>query len=239
MRWSRAFIEVLLYFARRVAEVERIDMAEALLGWTPLYLNFNLGRSFDPTHPTWREFLTGYQRTTDPVGWTHAFYLAHAREYPPSPHGCFSYEYESAARCIRFHFANRDTSGLGPLSEERQQERRHELTGMFRNIRLHLPEAQAVRGRSWMYHLDAYCRLFPPDYIATAAPVDAELQFMSLWGQFLDHVGNVRPDGSRTFMQAVRVAATGDELLAAFPLTVLVLACGIEHFYACYGVEST
>jgi len=43
-----------------------------------------------------------------------------------------------------------------------------------------------------MYNLAPYCRLFPTEYNWSAAPVEAELQYISLWGQFLDHAWNVR-----------------------------------------------
>ena len=58
---------------------------------------------------------------------------------------------------------------------------------MFVDIREQVPEAEYVRGRSWMYNLPSYQRLFPAEYVRSAAPVEPELQFMSLWGQFLDH----------------------------------------------------
>jgi hypothetical protein len=86
-----------------------------------------LTRSFSPQDPTWQEFLAGYHDASQPVAWTHSFYLAHAREYGESPFGCFSYDYESETRTVRLHFGDRDASGAGPLSEERQQVRRAEL----------------------------------------------------------------------------------------------------------------
>lgn len=237
MRWPSAFVSLLLRFAHRVTEVEHIDMSEALCAWTPLYLNFGLDRSFDFTNPTWQEFLSAYRTAVDPEEWTYSFYLAHAREYPESPFGCFSYHYEPEARSIRFHFGNRDSSGRGPFREERRLERLRELTSMFADVRRHLPEARFVRGRSWMYNVLPYRHLFPEEYIRTATPVEAELQFMSLWGQFLDHTLRVRSDRSHTFLQAIAVASSAADLRHSFPMPVLAPRCSIDHFYAFYDIN--
>jgi hypothetical protein len=237
MKWTQAYIALLLRFAERVAEVEGVSMDEALLTFTPLYLNFGLTRSFSPQDPTWQEFLAGYHDASQPVAWTHAFYLAHAREYGESPFGCFSYAYESETRTIRLHFGDRDAAGAGPLSEERQQARRAELTALFADVRREVPAAEAVPGRSWLYILAAYRRLFPPAYVRTAVPSASEWQFMSLWGQFLDRCGEVRPDPTTTFLDRIATATTLDALAWSFPLPVLAPRCPIEHFYAFYGLN--
>lgn len=44
MRWPRAYIHLMLRFADRATELEEIPIEEALLDWTPLYLNLGLGR---------------------------------------------------------------------------------------------------------------------------------------------------------------------------------------------------
>lgn len=235
MRWAAAFVDLVLYFASRVAETGEMPIEEALLTSTPLYLNLGLGRSFDPRHPVWQEFLAGYLNADDPVSWTHAIYMEHAREYGPTPYGCFAYHYEPETRSIRFHFGNRDTSGFGPLSAARAAVRRQELTAMVADIRREVPEAEWVRGRSWMYNLPAYRCLFPPAYIQTAVAVEPELQYMSLWGQFLDRHWNLRLSSARIFRQRLTVARTLDATLQSFPLAVLAPRCSIDHFYELYG----
>jgi hypothetical protein len=147
MRWTQAFVALLLRFAARVAEAEGVSMDEALLTSTPLYLNFGLTPSFSPQDPTWQEFLAGYHDASQPVTWTHSFYLAHAREYGESPFGCFSYAYESETRTIGLHFGNRDASRAGPLSEERQQVRRAELTALCADVRREVPMCLRPLGR--------------------------------------------------------------------------------------------
>ena len=236
MKWTQAFVALLLRFAERVAEVEGVSMDDALLTSTPLYLNFGLTRSFSPQDPTWQEFLAGYHDASQPVAWTHSFYLAHPREYGESPFGCFSYAYESETRTVRLHFGDRDASGAGPLSEERQQARRAELTALFADVRREVPAAEAVRGGSWLYNLAAYRRLFPPAYVRTAMPIAPELQFMSLWGQFLDRHGEVRAGPTTTFLDRIATATTLDELIRCFPLPIRAPRCSIAHFYAFYGL---
>jgi len=76
MEWSRAFTELVLYFAARVATVDGISLDAALLTATPLYPNFKLGTAFDASQPAWHEFLAGFHDPADPVAWTYAFYLA-------------------------------------------------------------------------------------------------------------------------------------------------------------------
>lgn len=237
MTWSVAFIDLVLRFAKMAADIDGEALEESLLRKTPLYLNFGLDRSFDPANPTWQEFLAGYERASDPTDWTYSFYLVHARSYPESAFGCFSHHYEPETRCIRLHFGNRDSCIDGPLSVGRQQTRRDELLTLFNTVRLDLPEAEIVRGRSWMYNLPAYRRLFPPDYVATADPAEPELQFMSLWGQFINRTGNLRPKAADIFLQQMDTATTLDELKDSFPLPVLAPRCSIQYFFDFYGVH--
>ncbi len=237
MTWSVAFIDLVLRFARTAADIDGEALEESLRCKTPLYLNFGLDRSFDPANPIWQEFLAGYERAFEPTGWTHSFYLVHARSYPESAFGCFSYHYEPETRCMRLHFGNRDSCTDGPLSVRRQQNRSDELRTLFSSVRLDLPEAEFVRGRSWMYNLPAYRRLFPPDYVTTADPVAPELQFMSLWGQFIDRNGNLRPKATDIFRKHMDTASTPDELRDSFPLPVLATHCSIQYFFDFYGVD--
>jgi hypothetical protein len=125
---------------------------------------------------------------------------------------------------------------MRPLSTGRQQARMHELRALFSAVQQDQQEAQVVRGRSWMYHLPAYRRLFPPPYVATAVPAEPELQFMSLWGQFVDRTGDLRRRSAEIFVDRMVTATTFDELKRSFPLPVLSPRCNIETFFAFYGV---
>ena len=154
---------LLLRFGERAAELGGMEIEAALRLWTPLYLNFEgLSRSFDPSAPLWQEFLTGMRTAGDPVAWAYSFYVAHSRDYPAGDFGCFSYHYEAETKTIRFHFfANSDRSRHSPISDTRLPQRLRELSAMFADVRRSVPEAEWVRGRSWLYNVPSYRRLFP------------------------------------------------------------------------------
>jgi len=86
---------------------------------------------------------------------------------------------------VRLHFSHQDRFGLGPLSSERIAVRLAELRAKFDHIHETLPEAQQVRGGSWLYNREAYTRLFPPSFGASAEVDQPHCQFRGLWGQLL------------------------------------------------------
>ena len=53
---------------------------------------------------------------------------------------------------------------------------------------------RTVVGGSWLYHLEAYRRLFPPAYLATAKPGSGDHAYLTLWGQFLYCNGQLKPE---------------------------------------------
>ena len=88
-----------------------------------------------------------------------------------------------------------------------------------------------MRGGSWLYNIDAYRRLFPPEYLATAKPVGYELEFWALWSQFLR--GGFRPDieAITRFKTAIAIADSLEECERCFTYEVLRPECDIQHFY--------
>ena len=83
MIYAKAFFDLQLQFAHKVAVLSGLPLARALLEYTNLYIRFGLGRGFDPAHPTWREYLAGLQDANDTREWTYRFYLRRA-----GGHGC-------------------------------------------------------------------------------------------------------------------------------------------------------
>ena len=71
---------------------------------------------------------------------------------------------------------------------------------MFRHLRDEHPAPHTVVGGSWLYNIDAYRRLFPPEYLATAKIGDAEYQFLAQWGQFLDCHGHLKAPVAQAFL---------------------------------------
>jgi hypothetical protein len=94
-----------------------------------------------------------------------------------------------------------------------------------------------VVGGSWLYNIDAYHRLFPPGFLATARAGPNEYQFIALWGQFLDRHGRVKPRIARPFLEGLEQRVTEESLLHGFPYRVLRLESAITTFYRFYGLE--
>ena len=240
MAYSKEFYNLNLLYARRVAEVAALSLAEALLNYTNLYTQFNLGRDFDPDDATWQGFIGGLEHTGDTLDWTFQFALRREMEAPPQPSenafGCFSYTL-GPEECVRLYFHNRETGGVGPLSHSRLHHRLIELGSLFAHLRRAGVPVRTVVGDSWLYHLEAYQRLFPPAFIATAEASYTDFQFLALWGQFLDRSGEVRADTAGEFLKNMMKADTLSLLERCFPFPVLRLECPIEFFNDFYGFE--
>ena len=67
------------------------------------------------------------------------------------------------------------------------------LRRMFQHIKDNVSVAKTVKGNTWLYNLEAYRRLFPPDYTAQMEVNESHVfQFLSLWGQFFDRNWQVK-----------------------------------------------
>ncbi|BCL83785.1 hypothetical protein ccbrp13_62500 [Ktedonobacteria bacterium brp13] len=230
---SPAYFDLQLRFADSITQVSQLNFEEAILRFTNIYLQC-LGRSFDPTHPAWRVYLEGLNQAPDQAQWTFAFYESRREPISPSPYGCFQYVYQADEQAIHFHFTNADKSGYGPLSQKRRWVRLQELQTMFAQIKQQYPDAQHVRGGSWLYNLEAYKRLFPPQYTSSMEVVDEEFQFLALWGQFLQRDGQIRPSLAHSFLSRCRQQQTLEGLTRCFPYQVLEPFCSIAVFYDFY-----
>ncbi|MEK9160448.1 MAG: hypothetical protein AAB440_00210 [Patescibacteria group bacterium] len=179
-------------------------------------------------------------------------YTLRAEEQPPQPYhpegsfrfGCFNCEYNPEEHAVTIHFQNDERDVTGPLIEEKIYRRRRELRDMFMLVRRLYPDAEVVRGNSWLYNLEAYRRLFPEKYTAhllleTSAHVFARGQ--QIWGQFLDHKRHLKSDDARReFIQ--NLYALGDtisdqDLMNLFPLKSYKAEGPIEDFYRMYGID--
>ena len=203
MIYAKAFFDLQLQFAHKVTVLSGLPLARALLDYTNLYIRFGLGRDFDPAHPTWREYLAGLQDANDTREWTYRFYLrrpdAMAAPAIVATFGCFSYSRLSGDR-IRLHFENADTDGHSSLGIDRRGQRLADLTALFGHVKRTLRQPVQVVGASWLYNLDAYRRLFPVSYLATAHVIH-RFQHMPLWGQFLDRHGEIKENMTRPFLE--------------------------------------
>jgi hypothetical protein len=235
--YAKAFFDLQLRFAHTVSGLSGLPLARTLLEYTNLYIRFGLGRDFDPAHPIWREYVAGLRDANDRGEWTYRFYSTRSEALAAPPvvatFGCFSYAPVGADR-IRLHFLNAETEGRSPLSRERRDRRVADLTALFAHVERIQREPLRVVGASWLYNLDAYRRLFPPSYLATARVIGHRFRHMPLWGQFLDRRGEVRESVARTFLWRLERQTSLDGLDRCFPLQVLSVEAPVAEFHDFY-----
>jgi hypothetical protein len=238
--YARAFLDLQLQFAERVSILAGLPLARALLEYTNLYIRFGLGRDFDPAHPTWQEYLAGLRDTSDIRAWTYRFYSRRpdgmAAPAVVATSGCFAYSRLSGER-IRLHFQNAETEGRSALAADRVGRRLAELATLFAHVKRTQRLPLQVVGASWLYNLDAYRRLFPASYLATARVLPRRFQHTPLWGQFLDRQGALREDMTRRFIERLERESSPDRLDGCFPFQVLSPAAPVEDFYAFHGIR--
>ena len=164
---------------------------------------------------------------------THRFYLAN-----PAPFvapdviarvGCFACSRLPGGQ-VRLHFENVEPDGHSPLARDRAERRRADLRALFAPFARAGDAAPTVVGTSWLYNLEAYRRLFPPAYLATARPITGRFRHMPLWGQFLDRHGEVREQPARHFLERVDRQSSLDDLDGCFPFPVLRLEASAAEF---------
>jgi GNAT superfamily N-acetyltransferase len=239
--YAKAFFDLQLTFAERVTGLAGLPLPRVLLEYTNLYIRFGLGRDFDLAHPVWQAYLAGLADAGDARTWTYGFYLSRAGA-PTGPPlvatvGCFAYALMTGER-LRLHFRNAETDGCSPLGAERQGRRRAELAVLFEHARRTGSRHRLVVGASWLYNLEAYRRLFPPSYVATARVIGRRFQHMPLWGQFLDRHGEVRESQTRLFLQRLAGVSSMSSLDACFPLPVLTVEAPVSAFEEFYGAAA-
>lgn len=231
------FFAVQLTFAEALAARSGRPLAEVCLEFTNLHRRLGFGRiDGDPPGAGWLRYAEGLERRApgaDRVGWTVEAYAAAAPPASETPRfGCFSYEVVTDQPVVRIHFDNRDSDdGRGPLWAGKVDRRRAELAEMFAYIRARHPQAQTVKGGSWLYNIEAYRRLFPTDYAASVhRPARLRLDGTSSWGQLLDFQGRVKPAVRQALLDnlaAIDVEAPWE----AFPRRALAAQCDIGAFY--------
>jgi hypothetical protein len=235
--YTKAFFDLQLQFAHKVTALSGLPLARVLLEYTNLYIRFGLGHGFDPAHPTWQEYLAGLQDAKDIREWTYSFYArrpdAMAAPAVVATVGCFSYSRLSGER-IRLHFQNAETDGHAPLGIERVGQRVAELAALFEHVQRTVRQPPRVIGVSWLYNLDAYRRLFPISYLATARVAARRFQHMPLWGQFLDRHGAIKESMAQQFRERLEHQSSLDHLDQCFPFQALSVDASAQDFYDFY-----
>lgn len=239
----RDYFAVQLAFAERMAALTGVTLSDAALRVTNLHRRLGFGRH-DPAAPSagWRDYAHRLDALNDPaerLAWTVEAFAA-APEGPPDPNrfGCFSFEPPDDHGVVRIHFHNRDTAdGAGPLAGGKQAARIAELRTMSARIESAHPTATRIRGASWLYNLDAYRRLFPPEYGASRSLLaSVRLDGTSTWGQLLDHTDAVRPKVRDAILTSLPVLDP-EAPWRAFPLRALRAEAPLMVFRRFYRVQ--
>lgn len=238
--------EVHLRFALRMAELTGAPLGEAVLRWTPIHRRLGLGIPGEAPAEGWRacaEALEGAADLARQVALVTEAWIIAGTEPQPLPgqtgFGCFAHEPPKADGTVKIHFYNADTDARGgPLARAKQDRRRADLAAMVGNITHRHPEAQRIAGRSWLYNLEAYRRLFPPDYVASWRPAAPPLHLTgtSVWGQLIDAHDRVRPEIREAILAALP-ALDPDAPWTAFPLQPLEVQAPLASFRSEFGVS--
>lgn len=241
------YFEAQLRLAGRMAELTGAPLGEAAFHYTNLHRRFGLGFSgIVPPTSEWLAYAEQLDAAPDlaaQVALTKAMFLSGRDEVLPLPgqegFGCFAFAPpEAGEEVVHIHFNNKDTDEAGgPLASAKTGRRKAELSAMVARIRDAHPQATHIRGKSWLYNLEAYRRLFPSDYTASRAiaPGPLHLTGTSSWGQLIDARENIRPD-IRDALIANLATLDPEEPWVAFPLRVLAVRAPIESFAAFYGL---
>ncbi len=240
----RPYLALQLALARRMAELTGAPLSEMTLRHTNFHRRFGLGRLKDEPSPGWLPYAAALDACPDAAAQealTHATFLQMPEEggHEPErlPFGCFACDLPDADGLVQIHFLNLDTDGTGgPLTPAKLARRQGEMAAMTRTLREEHPSATHIRGRSWLYNLAAYRRVFPPDYGDSARPYDGSirLQGNSLWGQTIDSWERVKP-GPRDAVLSALPTMNPARPWEVFPLQVLETVAPIGSFEAFYG----
>jgi hypothetical protein len=161
------YFSLQVQFAQRYAQIARVPWSEAIAKCTNFRRRFGLANASDEVE--WDYFLRQLPDDAD-----HAKTLRHALDFleecrapgtrSQPDFGCFSYEPPNSEGTLRIHFTSREAQlRESPLAVSQLPQRMTELRDMFSHVRSKHPQARSVRGTSWLYNLNAYKRLFPPD----------------------------------------------------------------------------
>jgi hypothetical protein len=239
MIFAKEFFDLQFSFAERVHALSGIPLERALFDYTNFYVRFGFGRKFDFDHEAWQSYLAGLRGAEDSRDWTYRFYLREpeARTAPQlvATRGCFAYALPTASH-VRLHFRNAEADGRSPLAAARIEQRRADLAALFGHLKPTVSEDIPVVGASWLYNLKAYRGLFPAQYGSFARPVRGAFRSMALWGQFLDHRGEVRASMTRPFLRALAEQPSLSRMDECFPFRVLTARAAAREFYQFYAV---
>jgi hypothetical protein len=231
------FFEIQEYFARRISDTSGTPFGEALLRYTSFYKRIGAKLwEFSAENPVWKSLIERMNKGQSPA---EAAFELHRASLVKSidttkRFGCMGFA--SRGTTVVMHFRNDFSSSHGPLSKHNKMDRLWELKEMFEHIFRYHPEAQFVEGCSWLYSYDAYCRLFPPEYMAGLELVkETPVRIHSAWGQFLNSSGEMDSERIGIFKQKIDATTSLAELLDSFPFKIYRARAEIKFFYLFYS----
>lgn len=214
---DRAFFAVQRRFAERWAAIASIPVEDAYLECTTWYhLAAGLGRDFDGSHADWRRLLADVASAADPDAVVHAWAMANEKPMTAGPVLDSSWSPED--REVRLLFVGERSRRGNPLADDQLAERRRELRAVVRSAAAEHPDAEWLRGKSWLYGLASYRRIFPSVFLGRLEVESPDLQFLAIWGQLLDRRWRTRPDVASELLARAEAASTTADLEAAFPI---------------------
>lgn len=235
------YFEAQLRLAGRMAELMGVVLGEAAYRHTNLSRRFGQGVPvLTPPTEAWLAYavrLEAASSLAEQVALSQAMFRAATDEATPRAgrFGCFAFETPKDG-VVKIHFSNRDTDAAGgPLASAKIERRKAELAAMVRSIAARHPDATHIAGRSWLYNIEAYRRLFPPDYVATRAiaPGPVYLSGTSSWGQLIDSRETIRAD-VRDALMANLAHLDAEAPWTAFPFPVLAVQAPVGTFLRFY-----
>ncbi len=243
---ARGFFGVQLLYADALAERANIPLPDAITWHTNFHRLFaygNLGKMApDPAFLALAQDTAAIKDKARRLDYLIMAYAARPFDGWPADRFAFgkhfACEAPDANGAVRIHFRNRaNTDAIGPLDAANITQRRADLTAMSGFVAQRWPEAKTIEGASWLYNLDAYCRLFPAAYAGSRTPRigPRPTHGLSTWGQFLDFRGALKPSAAEPFIANLNTLDPA-EPWRAFPCNVLVTNAPFEAFREEYGV---
>lgn len=242
MLFTKEFLDLQIYFAKKASAVLKIPLCESLFLYTSLPIRFGVPfYDLRETNTIWQEFLAIFIADANPSveDLAFAFHQKKMTNQPPMrpQFGCFSYDSLDTEKGVRIHFANNDNPEPGVLSRERISQRQAELKEMFTEIKHQHPDFTFVVSSSWLYNIEAFKRLFPHEFVSSPEPKKNDYHSLGLWGQFINKYGRVKNDLVRDFRNKVERSTSISDLENAFPLGDLKVKSDISYFYTLYKVQ--
>jgi hypothetical protein len=251
----REHLDLRLQFAEALARAQHIPLLQAVRRYTDVYNQLHIGGRPAVLPPDVAErraqFESAFAATEDDHErvmqlMVDRYKSRSERQIDLVMLGNFSYEFDEKTKSIEMHFVSRPDlmvraadDSPSALSAASVEKTKSDLADMFRYIRRTHPDAVRVEGRSWLYNIEAYRRLFPPEYVAThtVEEVDGgQTPTPSTWGQFSDRKGNLNHERAQQFLDNMQ-KLDPEHPQRAFPLQPLSVKAPIEHFYRFYGIE--